>query len=63
MVDKDGDAAVGVEAEEPVFLLLVAHDVAMEKVSRVAHVEEERASRSRRRGERTYRRLCVHSVP
>lgn len=28
MVDEDGDAAVGVEAEKPVFLLLVAHDVA-----------------------------------
>lgn len=31
MVDKDGDAAVGVEAEEPVFLLLVARDVAIGK--------------------------------
>ena len=28
VVDEDGDAAVGVEAEEPVFLLLVGHDVA-----------------------------------
>ena len=27
VVDEDGDAAVGVEAEEPFFLLLVGHDV------------------------------------
>ena len=27
MIDKDRDAAVGVKAEEPVFLLLIAHDV------------------------------------
>lgn len=30
MVDEDGDAAVGVEAEEPVFLLLIGHDIAGE---------------------------------
>lgn len=30
MVDEDGDSTVGVEAEEPVFLLLVGHDVAGE---------------------------------
>jgi len=28
VVDDDGDAAVGVEAEEPFFLLVVGHDVA-----------------------------------
>ena len=28
MIDKDGDAAIGVQAEEPVFLLVVGHDVA-----------------------------------
>lgn len=28
VVEEDGDAAIGVEAEEPVFLLLVGHDVA-----------------------------------
>lgn len=28
VVDEDGDAAVRVEAEEPVFLLLVGHDIA-----------------------------------
>lgn len=27
VVDDDGDAAIGVEAEEPLFLLLVGHDV------------------------------------
>ena len=27
VVDEDGDAAVGVQAQEPVFLLLVGHDV------------------------------------
>lgn len=62
MVDKDRDAAVGVEAEEPVFLLLIAHDVAMGKVSRGAHVEGEGLSEVGEE-ERTYRRLCVHSVP
>ena len=31
MIDKDGDAAIGVEAEEPVFLLIVGHDVAEEE--------------------------------
>ena len=29
VVDEDGDSAVGVEAEKPVFLLLVGHDVAV----------------------------------
>ena len=29
VVDEDGDAAVGVEAEEPVFFLLIGHDVAV----------------------------------
>lgn len=29
VVDDDGDAAVGIEAEEPVFLLFVGHDVAV----------------------------------
>ena len=27
MIDEDRDAAVGIEAKEPVFLLLVGHDV------------------------------------
>lgn len=27
MIDKDGDAAIGVEAEEPVLLLVVGRDV------------------------------------
>lgn len=31
MVDEDGDTAIGIEAEEPVFFLLVAHDVAGEE--------------------------------
>ena len=31
MVDEDGDAAIGVEAEEPVLLLLVGHDVTEER--------------------------------
>ena len=31
MIDEDGNAAVGVEAEEPVFLLLVGHNVAKEE--------------------------------
>ena len=35
MIDENGDAAVGVEAEEPVFLLLVGRNVAREEVSRV----------------------------
>ena len=30
MVDEDGDAAIGIEAEEPVFFLLIGHDVAGE---------------------------------
>ena len=36
MIDKNRDAAVGVEAEEPVFLLLVGHDVAGQGGSRSA---------------------------
>ena len=35
MIDENWDAAVGVEAEIPVFLLLVGRNVAGEKVSRV----------------------------
>lgn len=31
MIDEDGDAAVRVEAEEPVLLLFVGHDVAEER--------------------------------
>ena len=31
MIDKDGDAAVGIQAEEPVFLLVVGHDVTAEE--------------------------------
>jgi len=31
VVDEDRDAAVGVEAEEPFFLLVVGHDVAVGK--------------------------------
>ena len=27
MVDEDWDAAIGIQAEEPVFLLFVGHDV------------------------------------
>ena len=30
MVDEDGDAAIGVQTEKPVFLLLVGHDIAEE---------------------------------
>lgn len=30
MVDEDGDTAIGIEAEEPVLLLLVGHNVARE---------------------------------
>lgn len=38
VVDEDGDAAVGVEAEEPVFLLLVGHDVAAAGGQRLAYL-------------------------
>ena len=38
MVDEDGDTAVGIEAEEPVFLLLVGHDVAGEE-KRVSYLD------------------------
>lgn len=31
VVDDDGDAAVGAEAQEPLFLLFVGHDMAAEK--------------------------------
>ena len=62
MVDEDGDTAVGVEAEEPVFLLLVGHDVAGEgrTVSQSNRVD---AQWWVARVERTYMRVCVHSVP
>ena len=29
VVDEDGDTAVGVEAEEPLFLLVVGHDISL----------------------------------
>ena len=38
VVDEDGDTAVGIEAEEPVFLLLVGHDVA-EEGERVSYLD------------------------
>ncbi len=62
MVDEDGDATVGIEAEEPVFLLLVGHDVAGEgeTVSQSKNVDIELWVA---RVEMTYMRVCVHSVP
>ena len=39
VVDQDGDAAVGVEAQEPVFLLLVGADVAAFWVCIVSRVD------------------------
>lgn len=40
MIDKDRDAAVGVKAEEPVFLLLVGHDVAGQGGTQISHVRK-----------------------
>ena len=62
MVDEDRDATVGVEAEEPVFLLLVGHNVAGEEET-VSQSEEVDIEWWVVRVETTYMRVCVHSVP
>ena len=45
MVDKDGDAAVGIKAEEPVFLLVVGHDITEEEEERREKISQVRTSR------------------
>ena len=62
MVNEDGDAAVGVETEEPVFLLLVGHDVTGEG-TRVSLSKGLDVGRQYSGMGRTYMRVCVHSVP
>ena len=67
MVKQDGDPAVWIEAEEPVFLLFVGHDIAGKKGYQSGFGLFGVLSLNLRmdyRGQKyTYMRVCVHSVP
>lgn len=63
MVEDDGDAAVWVETEKPVFLLLVGENVAERCQLSIGRVEGEGGTTGGRRRWTTYMRVWVHSVP
>ena len=67
MIDEDRDAAIGVKAQEPVFLLLIGHDVAIEEREGKRSAKCEYIGVVRKGGGpgewRTYMREYVHSVP